>query len=134
MEPVQEFESIEQANEYLREWQHRLFLDDWIIKINFVEANEMPNNAGRNHFCQEKQTSLILLTKLTPDTKNRISKIYQEVTLVHELLHLKMNFVENDNTYEGKYLEIKEHQLLDQLSKSLIMAKYNLTYDWFKNF
>lgn len=133
-EPIQEFESIEQANEYLKEWQHRLLLDDWIIKLNFAEANEMPNNAGYNNFCMEKQSSVITITKLTDDTRSRITKVYQEFTLVHELLHLKLNFVENADTYEGKYLEIKEHQLLDQLAKSLIMAKYNLNYDWFKNF
>lgn len=133
-EPIQEFESIEQANEYLREWQHRLLLDDWIIKLNFAEPNEMPDYAGYNNFCMEKQSSIITIVKLTDDTRNRITKVYQEFTLVHELLHLKLNFVENSDTYEGKYLEIKEHQLLDQLAKSLIMAKYGLSYDWFKNF
>lgn len=133
-EPILEFESIEQANEYLKEWQDKLFLNDWIIKLNFAEPNEMPNNAGYNNFCMEKQSSIITIAKLTDDTRNRILKVCHELTLVHELLHLKLNFIENANTYEGRYLEIKEHQLLDQLAKSLIMAKYNLDYEWFKNF
>ena len=133
-EPIQEFENIEQANEYLKEWQNRLFLNDWIIKLNFAEANEMPNNAGFNNWCFEKQSARITLAKLTDDTRNRIIKVCQECTLVHELLHLKFNLVENADTYEGKFLEIHEHQLLDQIAKSLIMTKYNLAFDWFKNF
>lgn len=133
-EPIQEFESLEQAYKYLKEWQDRLFLNDWIIKLNFAEANEMPNNAGLNNWCFQCQSSVINIAKLTDDTKSRIVKTHQEYTLVHELLHLKFSLVENADTYEAKFLEIHEHQLIDQMAKSLIMAKYNLKYDWFRNF
>ena len=134
MEPIQEFESIEQAYEYLEEWQDTLYLNDWIIKVKLVEPTEIQNKAGYIDFCMEKQSAVIYIAKLNEDLKNRITKIYNEVTLVHELLHLKMNYVENEDSYEGKMLEIHEHQLLDQLSKGLIMAKYNLEQNWFKNF
>ena len=133
MGPVIEFKDIKEANEYLKEWKKKLYLDDWIIRVSLIESNDLPNYAGYNDFNIEKQSSYIRIAKLTEDTKNRIMKVCHEHTLVHELLHLKFNLLENADTYEGKFLEIMEHQLIDQMARSLIMAKYNLTPDWYDN-
>lgn len=54
---------------------------------------------------------------------------------MHELLHLKYNLVDASNpSYEEVSLMQTEHMLLEQMAKSLIMAKYNLSYSYFKNF
>ncbi len=34
-------------------------------------------------------------------------------------------------TYEGVYLDATEHQKLEEMAKSLIMAKYGVGYDYF---
>ena len=40
--PVIKFKDIDEANRYLEEWKKKLFLTDWIIKINLCEKHEMP--------------------------------------------------------------------------------------------
>lgn len=132
--PIQEFQNDKELNDCLKEWQERLFLGDWIIKVCLVDVNELPENAGYNNWIFEKQTSFIQIARLTDDTKARMTKAFQEVTLVHELLHLKFGLVENVDSYEGKFVEIHEHQLVEQMAKSLIMAKYGLNPSWFINF
>lgn len=133
MDPVLEFKDIAEAYQYLHEWQHRLFLDDWIIKLRLVDAQEMKDNQGESHLVFEQSAALIDLAVDDKDDNAYVTKTCAEETLVHELLHLKYGYVEN-NSYEGKYLEVHEHQLLEQMAKSLIMAKYDLLFDWFVNF
>jgi hypothetical protein len=62
-----------------------------------------------------------------------VGKQPQELVLVHELLHCKISILNNDiGTYEVDMTEYFYHSLLEQLAKSLIMAKYDLTFDYFK--
>lgn len=54
---------------------------------------------------------------------------------MHELLHCKYNILEVENDkYESVYLDVQQHVLLEQMAKSLIMTKYNLDFNWFRNF
>ena len=64
----------------------------------------------------------------------RVVKYFAEKTLVHELLHLKYNwFVPQKESVESVYYDTLEHSLLEQMAKSLIMAKYNIPLSWFKS-
>jgi hypothetical protein len=38
-----------------------------------------------------------------------------------------------NETYEGQFLDIAEHALVEQMARSLIMVKYGLEPDWFNN-
>ena len=49
-----------------------------------------------------------------------------------EVLHCKYNWIANNDSYEGKYVDVMEHSLLEQMAKSLIMTKYDLSLDYFK--
>jgi hypothetical protein len=119
----------------MKQWQHRLFLDDWIINLRLFDPTEMDNEAaGTNEFQIENKSSIIKIANLNDDLKTRNQKACHEKTLVHELLHLKYNIVERSNEYESKFLDIHQHMLLEQMSKSLIMAKYNIDLEWFVNF
>lgn len=131
-----EFKDEAQAHECLKEWQTRLFLDDWTIKINIVDQSEMTlkDCAAENHFQIDGRCCVINIARLTDDIKSRIVKVVHEKELVHELLHCKYNWIHSDGEYEAKYVDVSEHSLLEQMAKSLIMAKHNLTFDWFKNF
>lgn len=134
-EPLMEFSSIEQAKEVLKEWKKRLFLDDWTIKVELVNPHEISGFAGTTNLEFALKSALIKIIIPDEDAKNRIMKFCAEKTLVHELLHCKYNILETEHDkYESVYLGVQQHMLLEQMAKSLIMAKYNLDFDWFKNF
>jgi N-formylglutamate amidohydrolase len=133
MTPIIEFKSQEQADKCLKEWQERLFLTDWIIVIRISEPHEfsMPERMGENEFQLINKTGVIrILNKKYYG--ERITKYCAELTLIHELLHCKIDLFENNNTLEGIAWQTTQHQLIEELAKSLLMAKYNLKLDWFK--
>lgn len=136
MNPIMEFTSTEQAYKCLHEWQERLFLQDWIFKIKLVSPEEMniEDVIGENNFQIENRCGVIKILK--PEFYgDRIIKYCAEETLIHELLHCKYNWVERDyNSIEVAYYDTLEHSLIEQMAKSLLMAKYNLKLDWFRNF
>ena len=133
-EPIMRFESIEQARASLGEWQKRLFLEDWIIRVKLVNKDELSldNVSGEVDFEYTNKSAVIRVLKDIDD--DFIAKIPHELTLVHELLHLKYNLVhpaESGNHIEQVFYDMHEHMLLEQMAKSLIMAKYGLPYEWF---
>ena len=129
-----EFKTTKEANKSLKEQKHRLFLDDWIIKVNLVEPSEISGFAGNNQFQTVNKYSVINISKQDEDGMSRMAKVCHEQTLVHELLHCKYNIIERSNEYESKFLDDHQHMLLEQMAKSLIMAKYNIGLEWFINF
>ena len=134
--PIMEFTSSEQMYNCLKEWKERLFLQDWIIKVKLVEPDEMnlKDGCGENIYVIENKCCVIKILK--PEFYgDRIVKYCAEEILIHELLHCKYNWVERDyNSIEVAYYDTLEHSLLEQMAKSLLMTKYNLNLDWFKNF
>lgn len=131
-EPIMEFKTDEELQAYLKEWQTRLFLDDWIIKAEIVPLSELPSGTvAENAYEYTLKSSDIRLGKLNNDG----NKEYHELSLVHELLHLKFIFTDGgENTLECSFMARYEHMMIEQMAKSLIMAKYNIDFDWFKNF
>jgi len=134
MQVKEVFESQEELNQYMKWWQEKLFLTDWIIKARICEPCDFADgeNMGENEFDMVNKCCIIRIL----DKKyygNRIIKYCAEKVLIHELLHLKYNWLKNENSYEGKYVDVMEHGLLEQMAKSLIMAKYDLSLDYFEN-
>lgn len=137
--PIDVFENQEQLEKVLREWQHRLFLDGWLIlayitdEIVDPDGVEVTDAAGYNSFVFESSISNIqLLSDKTYKEKNMLFKHCQEKDLVHELLHCKYDWLGNQGgTYEVVYLDATEHQKLEEMAKSLIMAKYGVDYNYF---
>lgn len=137
--PIMEFKDIKEAYNCLKAWQERLFLTDWIINLKLISYQDMlkeyGDNAGTVNFNMVNKSSTIYLTIPDEEVKSRIVKYCAEKTLIHELLHLKYNWVVNENdTIPNLYYDTLEHGLIEQMAKSLIMTKYNLTYSWFINF
>jgi len=129
--PIEEFTEIT-LNQSLAEWKKTLFLEDWVIKAKIVSPDEMEleDVCGENCFNIENKCCVIRIL----DKKyygDRIMKYCAEKILVHELLHCKYNWLSAPDTMEGKYFDTLEHSLLEQMAKSLIMAKYGLTIDYF---
>lgn len=125
------FNTIEELRSAAKEWQNRLFLNDWVITVVWHTPEEYPGDEGHIEFDIMNQTATVSLLREMP--QNRISKNCHELTLIHELLHLKLGFIEADENLEGTFWNMKEHQKVYQLSKSLFMAKYGLNTKWFKN-
>lgn len=131
--PIDVFKNQEQLEECLREWQHRLFLDGWLIlahvedKIMNPDGEEVIDVAGYNTFVFESsQANIQLLSDESYKENNTLFKHCQEKDLVHELLHCKYDWMGCQvGTYEGVYLDATEHQKLEE------MAKYGVDYNYF---
>lgn len=130
--PIEEFTSQLMLNVCLDEWKKTLFLEDWIIKARVVDSDELilENVCGENEFDITNKCCVIRIMN-KKDYGNRVMKYCAEKILVHELLHCKYNWLSAPDTMEGKYFDELEHSLLEQMAKSLIMAKYGLKFDYF---
>ena len=111
-----------QANILLKEWQMRLGLQDWRIKlVANCKPNEMEleNCAGCTDWTESIKTARIEILD-----KNyygeRIVPFDFEKTLVHELLHLKLCLVSNN---VGEFQERYMHQMIDDLARAFVDAK-----------
>ena len=89
---------------------------------------------GYNSYVLEEKACVIVIKQFTDDDTSRIVKVCQEKILVHELLHCKYNFVSSPRSYESVHLDVCEHQYLEQMAKTLMMVKYGIGFEWFKNF
>lgn len=98
--PIDIFKNQEQLEECLREWQHRLFLDGWLIlahvkdKIMNLNGEEVIDAAGYNTFIFESsQANIQLLSDESYKENNTLFKHCMEKDLVHELLHCKYDWM-----------------------------------------
>lgn len=137
--PIIEFENDEQLQECLKEWVDILFLGDWTIKAELCAPHEMPEEDcdGCNHRFNTVKACKISICRKSKDDESCVLRHCEEAALVHELLHCKpwlTHYAENKGTIEGCFVEQHEHVMLDEIAKSLILAKYNLPLSWFKNF
>jgi len=130
-EPVHIYKDSAELLKSLEEWKHRLYLDSWIICAGKHDKEDYPDENGHIEFDVSSQTAK--LTLLDPWVDDRIEKHYQEEVLVHELLHLKIGFLKPPENMEGTFFDVMQHRLVYQMAHSLIMAKYNLTPEWFRN-
>lgn len=135
-EPIRVFKNKEQLDKSLKEWQDRLFLNDWTIKAVIEKFSEDEEYFGGE--CIRLPVEKFALIRINKNdcfvelNGIKIAKRPQEMVLVHELLHCKYTFIEKDSSYESKTTYYIEHYLIEEMAKSLIMAKYNLSFDWFK--
>ena len=136
--PIENFQSVEQLEECSKYWIEKLFLTNWIFKFE-LDDDDIFDDYGNicyvlNTFQPVSRNSIIKIRKYDKKFDADAKKFCAEQTLVHELLHCKYNFIGKDTKdYANVYFDIIDHRLLDEMSESLIMARYNLTYDYFKN-
>lgn len=124
--------NLQDALEY---WKKVLHLQNWCIKAVLTGENlEVDGRVvhGRNTTEYLKCESFIEISTVEYD--NEYTKHCEELTLVHELLHCAMPLFCNDDdsaTMRDAWVELLEHQRIDMLAKSLIMAKYGVGIEWF---
>lgn len=106
----------------LKEWQHRLGLDNWhIVLEEDVSPNDMdlPMVQGETEYDVVNSCAVIRILD-EKDYGKRILPFDKEKVLVHELLHIKMWFIyESDSDLQSKMV----HQLIDDMARSLVDAK-----------
>jgi len=111
----------------LKEWQERLGLQDWAIKLAINCKQEDLSNSewqGENQWNSSIKCSTIKIVSPEVYGDNRIMKFDFEKTLVHKLLHIKFGLLDIvDSTYESNVVEGLRHQLIDDLARALVMAK-----------
>jgi hypothetical protein len=136
LSPIIRFESQQQLEESLAEWQSRLLLSDWLIMVKLVNPEELEKDgklmAGFNNSEEVLMSSEISIAD--GEFPNSVTKACAEETLIHELLHLKLPMFIVDGSIESCMYNDGVHATIEQLAKSLLMAKYNLSLSWFKNF
>lgn len=109
----------------LDEWQKRLGLSDWVIILRYnSDGSDMEeDNAGETEWQDVSKTAVIRIVS-KEQYGERIIKYDFERILVHELLHVKFQYFQLCNTtYESKVFDIAQHQLIEDLAQSLVMAK-----------
>lgn len=120
------------ATELLEEWQERLDLQDWAIRLKInCECSDMDDpeySVGETHWETTNKCAIIRIVSEEQYGNDRIFAYDFEKTLVHELLHCKFSMIDKDlNTYEGIVAEQARHQLIDDLARALVMAKRRQT-------
>ena len=136
--PIEYFQNDKEFQKCAKEWQHKLFLDDWFIKFELIEQEIYADDKESKlyGYCQriwENHEAVIRISHVK-GTNGIVTKGIEELTLIHELLHCKLFPLEVDDdhsSYEGLSLELQNHIHIEQLAKSLLMAKYNLDYNYF---
>lgn len=143
--PICTFKSEEQFLNCAKEWQHRLFLDSWNIEfkltnntISVATSEDGIENLLWGYCSYTFENSGAVITvfngKVLECDDGEVSKNIAELTLVHELLHVKLEYM-SDKDIIGDIPKLHQsllHQGVERMAKSLIMTKYNLDYDYFK--
>lgn len=133
--PKMIFKNVAEMEKYMEEWKDILMLHDWIIECRLVDElyNEGEACWGLNSHELVGRTAVISIRKYKEDLDtSAVEKYCAEYLLIHELLHCVYPLFTKDS-YEANYFGIMEHRKLDKMAQSLLMAKYNLKFDWFKN-
>ena len=106
----------------LAEWQTRLGLQDWTIKLRpkcKPDDMELQDVTGEASWAESNKVARISILDPTYYGK-RIVPFDWEKTLVHELLHLKTCLVSDD---VGELQQRYMHQMIDDLARAFVDAK-----------
>lgn len=139
--PVINFETDEALTEAMRYWQRVLLMQHWTIKARLAPADalgdEDEDGTRTCGLCTHQipeQCATIQIMRAEDWQGDSDRKFCQELFLVHELLHPKLwrpYSVGTAHTAEGLLADAHDHVLVDQMARSLLMAKYDINHDWF---
>lgn len=106
----------------LKEWQHRLGLDDWhIVLRENCSPNDMVLQSVSGE-CEKDEVNKCAVIRIISkkDYGDRILPFDKEKVLIHELMHIKFWLIENtENEMQNRVV----HQLIDDMARALIDAK-----------
>ena len=114
--------SLDELTALCREWQERLSLQDWRVRVRYSEKFELDGLQGR---CQTEKFLKSAVIRINPhreraDADDDFSPI--ELVLIHELVHLHIDALWNF-THEST-----EHILVEQAIQCLARGMYRAKY------
>lgn len=137
MEPIIIYENKKQALKYMKYWQRILNLDSWLIDVRLhYDQPCIAPSWGASKIYRAIHIGVINIPMPKPNQINTFPQRYsQELITVHELCHFRIPSVqmEVENTANDFY-EDEVHASLEAVAKGYIMAKYELTMQYFENF
>jgi len=110
------------TDKLLTEWTKRLGLTDWVIQLERdVAPDDMSIDDAEGCTAYAESTKTAYIQIIAPKYyHNRIVPFDYEEILVHELLHLKLCLLSDDNdAFRSRYV----HQILDDLARAFVSAK-----------
>jgi len=136
LEPITAFKSNEELQTCLEWWQSKLGLQDWIIKSKLTnDLQDIGNHSEISFNVVGKHAMIRIRPYDSVEAGEWIAKQPQELVLVHELLHCLIYEIEKDTeSIELIIYNQQQHQLIESMAKALIMAKYDIGLDYFRNF
>jgi len=113
---------MKEHDRLLKEWQKRLGLTDWVIRLyDNCKPGDMALADSTGCTSWVESTKVARVEMLDPAYyEDRIIPYDWEQTLVHELLHLKTCLISNGvDDLQERYM----HQMIDELAKAFVDAK-----------
>ena len=111
-------EFVNRCEILLRKWQKILRLQDWDIRLKVVRWNDIIEEALGQHSSRlNTRDSLIKLRNPTdhPTNEDFPNDFDEELTIVHELLHVKLVPLQVPRTYT-----IEQEQIVESLARILL--------------
>ena len=106
----------------LKEWQHRLELDDWhiVLKDNCSPNDMMLQSVSGE--CEKDEVNKCAVIRIISkkDYGERILPFDKEKVLIHELLHIKFWLLDESESHIQNRVV---HQLIDDMARALVDAK-----------
>mgnify|MGYP000879737975 FL=1 len=110
-----------ELEDYLAEWQKRLCLDAWDVRIGIYRERAFDGEGRSGEISYSIESGKAVIKLLDPvDYPDEDFPQDMEVTLVHELLHLKFAaFTPQDDTLEHRLFE----QTVESMANLLVALK-----------
>ena len=139
-QPIMKFKDLDDGYKWLRYYQDKLFLQDWNIRLEFEPAGEDSDTGAQVYYHQPEKEAVITIFRHSVEYyKESVSKNCEQHLLLHELFHIKLDlpydyYANGVDNIEKRALYTQNHQLVDDMSKSMLMTQYNLDFSWFRNY
>lgn len=124
MEYINEFESVNQIKECAEYYINLLGLQDWKILYSLGKCSNSENAGECENIFEEKCAKITIAKGLPSDLW---FKQPQELTLIHELLHCKIELYDN-GSLESKVMYQQQHTIIDDWARSVFYARYRLSH------
>jgi len=120
------YESQGQAQEACKEWQERLKLQHWFVKVKICRRDDMgmDETCGTCRWVLSRAEALLKLLDPIDYPEDAIVGQDHEITLVHELLHI--HFAPFTDKLDADSLEhIAMERATEQIARTLVELKRN---------
>lgn len=137
--PIEIFKSEEQFKDCCKYWQHILFLDNWFIRFEMVDEpinldGDILYGVCEFNYLNKEAVIRIFNGRFDADDSRIVCKECAELTVIHELLHLREEYISEIDigcSDTRTFHEYMFHQGIETMAKTLLMTRYSLGYDYF---